>query len=187
MNQETARNSKRYYAQNREKVIARTTKYQVIHPEIKKKCDSQYYFAHPERVKDRSKKYRTANLERIRERDRLFHAAHRERDKQVNRQYRITNRQKIFQRRQKIKLEIIAHYGGKCEWPEGCKVIDPDMLTLDHINGEGSKHRKEIGGGGHRIYRWLIQNKFPSGFRLLCSNHNLKHYFNMIKTREGKS
>src|SRR5260221_360879 len=45
-------------------------------------------------------------------------------------------------------------------------------LSIDHINGDGSKHRKEIGGGG-KIYKWLINNNFPSGFQVLCIPCNL--------------
>jgi hypothetical protein len=42
---------------------------------------------------------------------------------------------------------------------------------MDHINGGGSKHAQQIGRG--KIYRWLILNDFPEGFRVLCHNCNL--------------
>ena len=42
---------------------------------------------------------------------------------------------------------------------------------LDHINGGGRKQRREM-GGSLKIYKWLIANNFPEGFRLLCMNYN---------------
>ncbi len=44
------------------------------------------------------------------------------------------------------------------------------FLTIDHINGGGHKHRKQI--GRHTIYAWLRRNGFPLGFQVLCMNCN---------------
>ncbi len=41
-----------------------------------------------------------------------------------------------------------------------------------HINGGGSKHRKELGLIGRAFYAWLVHNNFPSGFQTLCHNCN---------------
>lgn len=46
------------------------------------------------------------------------------------------------------------------------------FLTLDHIDGGGNKHRKEIGGGGLNQYLFLRRNNYPSGFQVLCYNCN---------------
>jgi hypothetical protein len=72
----------------------------------------------------------------------------------------------------------------KCQWPDGCDVCDPDMLQIDHIDGNGAGYRqqRELGALGYALYRWLIQNHFPNGYRLLCANHNLKQH--AIKRRE---
>ncbi len=43
-------------------------------------------------------------------------------------------------------------------------------LSIDHINGGGSKHRKELGGGGTKFYRWLKKHNYPEGFQVLCMN-----------------
>jgi hypothetical protein len=70
------------------------------------------------------------------------------------------------------KISVLSHYGGSCAV---CGITDPAFLTIDHINNDGAKHRKQ-GIGGYRLYHWLIQNDFPSGFQVLCWNHNwLKH------------
>jgi hypothetical protein len=49
-----------------------------------------------------------------------------------------------------------------------------EFLAIDHINGGGNKHRKQLGlkSGGASFYRWLIKNHFPAGYRVLCVNCN---------------
>jgi len=68
------------------------------------------------------------------------------------------DRAKIIRR--KIKLEVIEAYGGKCQCPGGCDVTDPDFLTVDHVLGDGAKHRKESGLVGSAIYSWLRRENF---------------------------
>lgn len=57
-----------------------------------------------------------------------------------------------------LKFEVLSRYGrgGKptCCWP-GCTVSDPDMLTLDHVDDTGAKHRRETGLEGKTFYAWL--------------------------------
>lgn len=94
-------------------------------------------------------------------------------------------------RQKEIKATVLTHYGkGKklqCCWPE-CKIDDLDILTLDHIENDGAKHRKEYSktgrGGGTQLYDLLIRNGFPKGFQTLCFNHNMKKYRVSLK-REG--
>ena len=47
------------------------------------------------------------------------------------------------------------------------------VLTLDHIDGLGAKHRKEIGvTGSGNFAQWLRLNNFPPGIQVLCYNCN---------------
>ena len=76
------------------------------------------------------------------------------------------------------KQEVLTHYGKngtlRC-CAEDCQVVDIDMLTLDHINNDGAKHRAEDKAlAGSKIYRWAIANSFPIGFQTLCWNHQAK-------------
>ena len=65
---------------------------------------------------------------------------------------------------------VFSYYGNKCEC---CGESNTLFLTIDHIDGGGSKHRREIKtSGGIGFYRWLIKNNFPEGFRVLCFNCN---------------
>lgn len=66
-----------------------------------------------------------------------------------------------------LRAEVQAAYGGKCVC---CGEDRHEFLTIDHVNGGGSEHRRRMGS---KTYRWLKKYKFPKeGFRLLCSNCN---------------
>ena len=76
------------------------------------------------------------------------------------------------------KYNIILYYSpsGRCQckgencWHEGeCLVSDVEVLSIDHINGGGNKHRKEV-GFGTTFYQWLKRNNYPKGFQVLCMN-----------------
>lgn len=55
-----------------------------------------------------------------------------------------------------------------------CPVDDPRILTIDHVEGGGAEHRRRLGGrSSARLHRWLRDNGYPEGFRVLCQNHNL--------------
>ena len=67
---------------------------------------------------------------------------------------------------------VFNHYGWQCACL-GCN--DPD-LTIDHIDGNGQRHREELYGdprrGSTAFYRWLIANGFPDGYQTLCRGCN---------------
>lgn len=63
---------------------------------------------------------------------------------------------------------VLGHYGRECAC---CGEQNELFLTIDHINNDGAKMRKEH-GVSLTLYRWLIKNGFPEGFRTLCYNCN---------------
>lgn len=73
----------------------------------------------------------------------------------------------------RTKVEVLSHYSpqGKlrCSW-RGCKIVDPDMLSLDHINNDGHKDRLS----GRNMYVHCRKMGYPSGFQTLCHNHQWK-------------
>ena len=80
-----------------------------------------------------------------------------------------------------LKLDALSHYSGnffgsiECCDPFGIHdkpITDIDVLTIDHINNDGNKHRKEIGSGP--IYSWLKAHNYPEGFQTLCMNCQFK-------------
>lgn len=92
-----------------------------------------------------------------------------------NLRYYHRNREKNIawqkQYREKVKDLCFMAYGGyvcKC-----CAETEPTMLTLDHINNDGYKHRKEIGHrGGIGQYLWIIRNDYPPMFQVYCASCN---------------
>ena len=72
--------------------------------------------------------------------------------------------------RRRVKLEVFVAYGGA--WCSCCGVDTLEFLTIDHIDGDGTAHRKSVGRGGDAIYRWLRREGYPPGLRVLCFNCN---------------
>lgn len=73
----------------------------------------------------------------------------------------------------KLRKEVFEHYGNHCAC---CGLDDWRFLTIDHVGGQGNKHRRETFNGklvgGITFYRWLRKNNYPEGFQLLCYNCN---------------
>ena len=70
-------------------------------------------------------------------------------------------------KRDNLKFEVLKHYGnGKLQCTR-CGYSDTRALSIDHTEGNGTRHREEI---GYNLYRWLKKNNFPEGFTTLCLN-----------------
>jgi hypothetical protein len=77
--------------------------------------------------------------------------------------YQVNNRNRYID----LKIDIFNHYGGKCN---RCSISNIEYLTIDHINNDGSSHRKII---GTEIYPWLKRNNYPKdNYQILCFNCN---------------
>ncbi len=85
------------------------------------------------------------------------------------------NQQRGSENRRKNKMTIISNYGGQCAC---CGETKMEFLTIDHIDGGGTQHRKSLVQSGTTIYRWIIKNNFPKGFQVLCLNCNMGRYLN---------
>lgn len=78
--------------------------------------------------------------------------------------------------RRLIKRMVFDHYGNVCVC---CGEDNLAFLSVDHIDGQGGKHRKEIGkSSGIGFYTWLKKNNFPKGFQTLCFNCNIARHHN---------
>lgn len=80
----------------------------------------------------------------------------------------VSAKTKIYNR--KLREELLAHYGGCCQC---CGEVRFEFLAVDHIHGEGNKHRQSLKRGS--IGYWLRQNNYPEGYRILCHNCNMAH------------
>ncbi len=83
----------------------------------------------------------------------------------------IGERRKIT--RIKLKIETIKHYSKDQNKCNCCGEKTIEFLTIDHINNDGNKHRKEINSqGGNNFYSWLRKRNYPKGLQVLCFNCN---------------
>ncbi len=69
-------------------------------------------------------------------------------------------------KRQRLKTEVFNAYGRRCKC---CGENEEAFLQIDHINGGGRQHLKQIGTA---FYAWLKRRNFPQGFQTLCCNCN---------------
>lgn len=78
------------------------------------------------------------------------------------------------QNRKKRKQDCLRAYGGTCTC---CGEKNLAFLVMDHINGGGTAHRRDLRLGGYRggdaLYRWLRRMNYPDGFQVLCANCNM--------------
>ena len=85
------------------------------------------------------------------------------------------NKRAIYVReeRHRLKIQTFNAYGGcKCGL---CNILNVSCLSIDHIDGSGGEHRKELDiGSSTEFYRWLRRNSWPSGYRVLCMNCQIK-------------
>ena len=76
--------------------------------------------------------------------------------------------------RDKVKMEVLNAYGGpRCVC---CGETIVEFLSVDHINGNGTQHLKQIAALGNMFYGWLRKNNFPPGYQILCRNCNWGKY-----------
>ena len=70
--------------------------------------------------------------------------------------------------RDRVRDECIEAYGGECAC---CGDGHKEFLSMDHIKGGGTKHRRIL--NGVNFWWWLKKHGFPrDDYRLLCMNCN---------------
>jgi len=70
----------------------------------------------------------------------------------------------------KTRMMVLCHYSDGVPKCANCGVEDERVLTLDHLNNDGNKHRREMGQLS-AIY-WIVKNNYPPIFQVLCHNCN---------------
>lgn len=128
---------------------------------------------------DKDKEYREANKDKCKARANRYYLRHAEEIKKKTGQYAKNNRKwhnaRCTKAKNKLKAEVLTHYAGgelKCK---KCPEADLGVLTIDHINGDGADHRRELfghnlKGGGYKFWLWLKKKGYPEGFQTLCFN-----------------
>ena len=87
----------------------------------------------------------------------------------------------IYRSKMKNKLSVFSYYSNGSMQCVKCNYSDIRALSIDHIEGDGCKHKNKKGERmkGDEIYRWIKRNNFPPGFQILCMNCQfIKRYEN---------
>lgn len=92
---------------------------------------------------------------------------------EYKRKWKQENRDKILADNKQRRLDCLLHYsGGRLECA-CCQESHYEFLCIDHLNGGGTQHRKSL--AHHDFYRYLIQEGYPEGYRVLCHNCNASY------------
>ena len=85
--------------------------------------------------------------------------------------YKSSSQEVIVNRyRKNLKKRVLSYYGGGKLACIKCGFSDIRALSIDHINGNGCKHRKKLLTSGKTFYRWLEKQDYPKGYQTLCMN-----------------
>jgi hypothetical protein len=86
--------------------------------------------------------------------------------------YRAAQRESHARHRKRLRLEVIAGYGGECSC---CGEQRTEFLVLDHTYGGGNEDRRARSATG--AYYQAKREGCPPIFRVLCHNCNMSHAF----------
>lgn len=121
-----------------------------------KSCRSKY-----------GKDYHSRNRERLNEQSKHWYYANKEWASEYAREYR-----------EGVRLEVLLHYSGGKMACQCCGESITRFLTIDHRDGGGLQHRRQIKRHGSLLYLWLKQQGYPGGYDILCFNCNCGRQMN---------
>jgi len=149
----------------------------------KQQYDKQWKEEHPDRVKAHREKWKLTHPNH----DALYQRAWRAKHPEYMHEYlakhperRRKKNSKEYRREyaKKLKILVLTHYSGNPPKCQCCSETRIEFLGIDHKNGEGNKHRTEIGvKAGTHFYLWLKRNNFPAEYQGLCHNCNMSKGF----------
>ena len=128
----------------------------------------QYRRTHKLEIAKQQREYRQAHRPKMIEYLRRYYQGHKLVAKEYNLLHKIKKAEQQFHRFLQLKSEILTHYGDGELACVRCGYTDIRALSIDHINGDGARHRRVENIGS--LYPWLKRNQFPSGFQTLCMN-----------------
>ena len=128
-----------------------------------------------EKQKGYMRKYYQKNKGKISQIRKSHHQENKERRKELARNYFNSHRDLVLKHQVgyrvkynlKKKIEVLSFYSDGSLQCKSCGFNDLRALSIDHINGGGSRHREIMKGD---TYGWLRRNNFPDGYQVLCMN-----------------
>ena len=125
----------------------------------------EYYRKNKNKINAKRRDYRKNNKDKINKSQSKWRENNRELANRLSRESK-----KRYEK--KAKKAVFENYGKKCSC---CGESNLLFLSIDHINGGGTKHRKRI---REKITTWLYRNNFPKGYQTLCFNCNWGKHIN---------
>ena len=129
-----------------------------------------YYNNNKERRMALNTRWRKLNPDRVRASAQRHDA--KPETKEYKRRWAAKNREKLRARSKRIMFEIRQRvfngYGGKCSC---CGETERAFLSIDHVNNDGAKERREKTGGYGFLSR-IVKENFPPRYQILCFNCN---------------
>ena len=114
----------------------------------------------------------------INEWQRRWYRSHPEVGREKRRKYwTLERRLKLREETQEYKRQALSHYSNGTSAcansfnEHSTPYTNILALTIDHIAGGGTKHRRSLNYSS--IYKWLVLNGFPEGYQVLCMNCQL--------------
>ena len=100
-----------------------------------------------------------------------------EKNKEYQRKYYSIHKLEVQKRERErclvVKRKVLGHYSGGEPICKKCSIKDLRVLSIDHLNNNGSTHRKEftaVKKGGEKFYTWLKHRNYPKEYQVLCMN-----------------
>ena len=138
-------------------------------PEYQRAKCKKFYYARKERDRDAHCKKQRRNAKAWRQRNKPRVAAKSARLRSENPAYYVAA---VKKSNLKLKTRVVEAYGGACP----CGISDLAMLAVDHVGGWGAEHRRQ-NVKRRSIYRIVVDEGFPSTYRILCFNCNWRDQF----------
>lgn len=124
------------YPKRKPSIMDSNKKHRLEHPEIHRQYSRNYYVKNKLKVLNKTSKYQAEHPEMAKEANRNFVA--------------------------RIRFKILTHYGDSPPRCDCCGETALEFLTIDHINGGGTKQRRiQFKNNSKMFYTWLIKNNFP--------------------------
>ncbi len=165
------------YRINKQQIILNAKKWKKSNPE-KAKESSRKYNQKQTSVEYR-KNYYLENKDQIKNNCKVYYENNKDRLQAEKHSYYLKNKELLIPKYKKYyqfwkthnRYNTIFHYSNGAMCCSDCGQNIFELLTIDHINGGGNKHRKQI--GSKNFYVWLRRNNYPEGYQVLCYNCNL--------------
>jgi hypothetical protein len=144
---------------------------------------AKYYQKYREERKAAQKVWYLAHRESEREKARQRLKAWKERDPEGLKLYQksvyFRNRKRCIETAGRhyraLRVEFFKYYGDHCIC---CGELEKKFLTIEHLRGDGAKHRKAIGSGAGTLIDLKKRGWPRDGYAVLCFNCNSGKYLN---------